>query len=97
MNIKLKQLSVQDGMDIYEMLQELPKDENGFINGCYGKSFQEYQEWLTKSVNVSTGIGLADWMVPQTIYWLYMDGLPVGIGKLRHRLTDKLREEGGHG
>ena len=35
-------------------------------------------------------------MVPQTIYWLYADGQPVGFGKLRHRLTDKLRLEGGH-
>ena len=35
-------------------------------------------------------------MVPQTIYWLYADGQPVGFGKLRHRLTDKLRLDGGH-
>ena len=97
MNIGLKQLSIQDGMDVYAMLQELPKDENGFVNGCYGMSFTEYQQWLMKSDNTARGIGLADWMVPQTIYWLYVDGLPVGIGKLRHRLTDKLREEGGHG
>jgi hypothetical protein len=26
-------LSINDGNDIYEMLQELPADENGFING----------------------------------------------------------------
>ena len=25
-----------------------------------------------------------------------MDGYPVGVAKLRHFLTDKLREEGGH-
>ena len=25
-----------------------------------------------------------------------MDGRPVGIGKIRHFLTDKLRQEGGH-
>lgn len=97
MDAVLKQLSPNDGQDIYTMLQELPKDENGFINGCQGKSFEEYKDWLIKSDHTSKGIGLADWMVPQTIYWLYVDGVPVGIGKLRHRLTDKLREEGGHG
>ena len=35
-------------------------------------------------------------MVAQTTYWLYVDGKPVGMGKLRHRLTEKLRENGGH-
>jgi predicted acetyltransferase len=95
-NIELRQLSIHDGRDIYDMLQELPKEENGFINGCYGKSFEEYKQWLVKSHSTSKGTGLADWMVPQTVYWLYVDGLPVGICKLRHYLTDRLREEGGH-
>ncbi len=97
MHTELKRLSIQDGADIYDMLQELPEDENGFINGCHGMTFEEYQQWLVKSDNVSKGIGLKDWMVPQTVYWLYADGMPVGMGKLRHRLTDRLLEEGGHG
>lgn len=92
----LRRLTVQDGADVYQMLAELPRDENGFINGCSGMTYEEYQKWLVKSDNVSKGIGLADWMVPQTLYWLYVDGVPVGIGKLRHRLTERLREEGGH-
>ncbi|MCL2406874.1 MAG: GNAT family N-acetyltransferase [Defluviitaleaceae bacterium] len=97
MDIELKQLLPSDDVDIYEMLQELPKDENGFINGCNGKSYDEYKNWLIKSDNIANGIGLEDWMVPQNIYWLYVDGKPVGMGKLRHYLTDKLKEEGGHG
>ena len=96
MNAELRQLSVYDGKDIYDMLQELPRDENGFINGCNGISFEEFTQWLVKSHNTATGTGLADWMVPQTVYWLYVDGRPAGIGKLRHYLTDRLREEGGH-
>lgn len=34
--------------------------------------------------------------VQQTIYWLYVDGRPVGYGKLRHRLNEALLERGGH-
>jgi predicted acetyltransferase len=97
MLVELRQLSVLDGMDIYDMLQELPKEENGFLNSCHGLSYSEYREWLVKSDNTSKGVGLADWMVASTTYWLYVDGVPVGVGKLRHRLTDRLREEGGHG
>ena len=97
MDAVLRQLSPLDSLDIYTMLQEIPRDENGFINGGHGKSFESYKEWLIKSDNVSKGVGLADWMVPSTIYWLYVDSLPVGMGKLRHTLTKQLREEGGHG
>jgi predicted acetyltransferase len=45
---------------------------------------------------MSKGIGLEDWQVPSSSYWLFVDGYPVGKGNIRHFLTDKLREEGGH-
>lgn len=96
MNIELKKLTINDGMDIYEMLQEIPKDENGFINTVNGMSFEEYKEWLNSSDAMSKGLGLEDWQVPSNTYWLFVDGHPVGTGKLRHFLTDKLRAEGGH-
>ncbi|WP_426348767.1 GNAT family N-acetyltransferase [Alloiococcus sp. CFN-8] len=95
MSFQLRKLTIKDGMDIYEMLQEIPRNEDGFINSVNGKTFEEYKSWLTSSNNTSKGIGLPDWKVPTTIYWLYADGQPVGIGKLRHYLTDKLKEEGG--
>ena len=47
MQYKLTNLSIKDGKDIYDMLQELPADENGFINSVYGKSYEEYTE-MTK-------------------------------------------------
>lgn len=96
MDIEFRQLSVNDDIDIYDMLQEIPKNENGVVNGCNGKDFESYKKWLIKSNNTANGIGLEDWMVPQSTYWLYIDGVPAGFGKLRHYLTDKLREEGGH-
>ena len=96
MDIELKKLSFSDEMDIYNMLQEIPNEENGFRNGCKGLSYDEYKEWLTHSENMANGIGLEDWMAPQNTYWLYVNGKPVGMGKLRHRLTEKLKEDGGH-
>ena len=96
MTIELKKLSPDDGRDIYNMLQELPAEENGFYNSCHGLSWDEYKEWLIKNDKHAQGIGLEDGWVPQTVYWLYVDGVPVGMGKLRHYLNEKLREEGGH-
>lgn len=97
MGIELRRLAVTDGTDIYEMLQELPADENGFINRAAGMRFDEYQEWLKGKVQESEQIGLVDgWKVPSTTFWLIEDGRPVGCGNLRHFLTDKLLEQGGN-
>lgn len=96
MDTHLRQLSPSDGMDVYEMLQELPADENGFINGMHGRSAEDFRHWLTRSDLIAQGIGLEDWMVPQSTFWLYVDGRPVGMGKVRHRLTEKLLSDGGH-
>jgi len=51
-NCELRKLSPDDGRDVYDMLQELPRDENGFINGCNGKTYDEFKKWLIKSNNV---------------------------------------------
>ena len=96
MKIEFRQLSSDDGKDIYDMLQEIPKDENGFTNNVNGKTFEEFKQWLLRQEEIANGIGLEDWMVSSNTYWLYVDNVPVGMGKFRHCLTDKLREEGGH-
>ena len=71
MCLEIRKLSIDDGRDIYEMLQELPADENGFINPVRGKTFDEYKEWLKKSAESSEQVGVVDgWRVPQTTFWL---------------------------
>lgn len=97
MGIELRKLAVTDGIDIYEMLQELPADENGFINRAAGMSFDEYKNWLEGKVQESEQAGIVDgWKVPSTTFWLFEDGRPVGYGNLRHFLTDRLLEQGGN-
>lgn len=93
----LKKLTVHDGVDIYEMLQEMPADENGFLNSMAGKPFSEFQGWLEKAAKSSEQDGIIDgWKVPTTTLWLYEDSTPVGYGKIRHFLTERLMEAGGN-
>lgn len=97
MNIEIKKLSLDNGKDIYQMLQSIPANENGFVNSVNGKSYKEFKEWLLKAMNNSLQKGVLDgWKVPGTTYWLYEDGKPVGYGKIRHFLTDKLLADGGN-
>lgn len=97
MKAELQKLSIKENVEIYDMLQEIPEEEYGFKNSCNGKSYDDFIKWLEKSDRISKGINLDVGMVPQTIYWLYIDGKPVGMGKLRHKLTEALMEKGGHG
>ena len=83
---ELRKLSVNDGMDVYQMLQDIPLDENGLQNKVNGMTFEEYKDWLIKKQQESEMDGIVDgWKVPSTTYWLYADGVPVGFGKLAHR------------
>ncbi len=97
MNIELRGLAIDDGLDVYSMLQDMPADENGFVNKVHGMTYDEYRQWLVGAHQASLQQGIVDgWKVPSTIYWLYVDGTPVGFGKLRHFLTDALRVAGGN-
>ncbi len=43
------------------------------------------------------GEGIPEGFVPHSTYWLVSRGTEVvGVSNLRHRLTDRLRREGGH-
>ena len=91
----LRRLNCDDGEEIYNMLQEIARDDNGFRNKANGMTFDEFRIWLKNEYAVDNG-KLEDWMVPQTSYWLYDGDKPIGYGRIRHYLNDALRENSGH-
>lgn len=97
MPIELRKLTIHDGDDVYEFLQTLPADENGFMNPMAGRSREDFRQWLRAQAANAEKTEIEDgWRVPHATYWLYADGKPVGTGKLRYFLTDALRQCGGH-
>ena len=42
--MEIKRLTVSDGDDVYELLQILPADENGFINKMNGCTREEFRQ-----------------------------------------------------
>lgn len=91
----LKALSLSDGQDIYNMLQEIEQNDNGFHNKVYGMTFSQFKIWLANEFAVDNG-KLEAWMVPQSSFWMYDDTVPVGYGRIRHYLNDSLKENSGH-
>ncbi len=96
-NIELKQLSLDMGKTEYDMLQEIPAVENGFTNPAYNLSYDEYKEWLRITDNHSIGIDLPEGWIPYTTYVLYVDGVPVGYGRVRHSSSEYLETVVGAG
>ena len=94
--LTLKPVSFTDGKAVYDMLQQIEANDNGFMNGVKNLPYEEFPAHIAKKVNMAQGIGLEDWMVPSSTFWLMDGDTPVGQGNLRHRLTDALRQAGGH-
>jgi len=96
MHVELRELALTDGREIFDMIQEIGPGENNFQNGGYGMEYADFPAYLARHVKYARGTDIPPQHVPQTMYWLYVDGSPVGIGKLRHYLNDNLRIRGGH-
>jgi predicted acetyltransferase len=95
--VELREASLDDDRDIFEMIAEIGPGEHGFGNDGHDMKWDDFPEYLRRQIDMSRGIGIDPYRyVPQTRYWLIVDGRPVGIGKLRHRLNDYLLSVGGH-
>lgn len=95
--IYLKEANVEDSEKEYQFLKDTPANENGFENKYYGFSYEDFiNRALPQMINSSKGIDLPDGYVPQTFYFLWDDNNIVGLFKVRHHLTDFLRNGAGH-
>jgi predicted acetyltransferase len=68
-----------------------------FVPFPLGFRNDDFEAFLAELAACSRGEGSASTWAPHSTYWLVLDGHEVvGVSNLRHRLTDKLRREGGH-
>ncbi len=93
---RLKELTLNDGKKIYNMLQDIEKEKNGFHNEANGLTYKEFKTYLKENKKMAEGKDLPEDYVPQTLYWLWVEDKVVGMAKLRHYLNDNLRKVGGH-
>ena len=50
---ELRQLSIDNGIDEYNMLQEIDRNEYGFTNEVKDMSFIQFKEWLIKETDIA--------------------------------------------
>lgn len=93
----VKEANAADVEKEWQFVRDMPEDENGLTNRWSGVGREEFEaRVLPDMLRFSKGIGLPDWMVPETFLFLWNDGEIVGQFRIRHYLNDALREGAGH-
>ena len=90
----LRQLTTLEGKAEYDMLQQIGGSEYGFTNEVNGMPYEEYRRWLVQQDDYSRAQNMPEDWVPQTTYFFYADGRPVGVARIRHFSSERLERQG---
>lgn len=96
LGVKLRHINYNEDKEIYDMLQGIERNENDFTNEVKDMPFENFSEWCKLQCEYANGKQLPEGHVSQSIYWLYVSDKPVGVGKIRWKLTESSREAGGN-
>lgn len=97
--LELRPANEVDWKEELGLFQAIPAIENGFSHSFAFTDDVEFREAaLPRLIAESNAenIGPASGRVPQTYYFLWDGDEIVGVFKLRHQLTDELRQRCGH-
>ena len=95
--MELRKINVQDAVAQWEYTTTLPADENGLTNPYHGVSFEEYREKVLPAlISYEHPVNMPDWFVPETYYYLWNECRLIGEFRIRHYLTEALRNGAGH-
>lgn len=87
MTYYLRELDLNMGKEEYEMYQDIPAQESGSTNECYGLTFEEFHKYLEKEINRKNNKITHD-DTPAITYIMYVDDKPVGLICLRTEIDD---------
>lgn len=95
--VYLKEANFEDIDKEYEFVRDMPDNENGFFNEWNGIARKEFEETaLRKMIAYSKGNELPEGYVPMTFLFLWDADEIIGQFRIRHYLSDALREGAGH-
>lgn len=95
--LELRKMNLQDIKEQWEYVTALPKDENGLTNPYEGITFEEYETTVLPELMMHENpVGMPEWFVPETYYYLWDEQVLVGEYRIRHYLTEALKIGAGH-
>ena len=95
--LELRKMNLLDIKEQWEYVTALPKDENGLTNPYEGITFEEYETTVLPELMMHENpVGMPEWFVPETYYYLWNGEVLVGEYRIRHYLTEALKVGAGH-
>lgn len=95
--MELRKINIQDAIAQWEYTTALPVDENGLTNQYNGVSYEDYIETVLPTlISYEHPVNMPNWFVPETYYYLWDQDCLIGEFRIRHYLTETLREGAGH-
>lgn len=95
--MELRKINTKDAYAQWEYITALPADENGLTNPYHGVTYDEYLDRvLPEMISHEHPVHMPDWFVPETYYYLWDGECLTGEFRIRHYLTDALRNGAGH-
>ena len=94
--MELRKINKEDAKAQWEYTTALPEDENGLTNPYHGVSYDEYMvKVLPTLISYEHPVNMPDWFVPETYYYLWDEDNLIGEFRIRHYLTEALRNGAG--
>ncbi|GGB38488.1 acetyltransferase [Lentibacillus populi] len=94
--VRLIQPTVDFKAAYLDFHDEWVKSGETMIPWVIEKDPTDFAAMVQSLLEAALGIGLPDGWVPDSTYWLVKDDNLIGAVNIRHALTEKLRNEGGH-
>ena len=97
MSLIIRPIREKETNAVYQMFQDIPSVENGSGNKANGLTPEEFDNFCKLNVSYAKNEGLPEGRVPQTIYLIFDNDIPVGFGKFRPFLNeDCMQRKIGH-
>ncbi|MCC7432788.1 GNAT family N-acetyltransferase [Candidatus Peregrinibacteria bacterium] len=96
-NYRLQLANTEIIPGLEDLFKALGHGDQGFEGTDYGQPGFDLNAYLEEQQKFYHGENLPKGYVPASLFWLLNDKkIPIGIGKLRHKLNKRLTFRGGH-
>lgn len=95
--LELRKMNLEDAPEQWKYVAAAPADENGMTNPYEGVTWNEYiSKVLPMLLEYEHPSDMPEWFVPESFYYLWDEQVLVGEFRIRHHLTEQLKNGAGH-
>ena len=80
----------------WKLIKSMPEYENGFVNPYLRMNKEEFSKAVYEMMEHDLGIDVPAGQVPETTFFIALNGSLIGQARVRHYLNEALRKGSGH-